>query len=82
MVEVRKDHFNALVLLAEKILDGDFDVVECDEGRSGGAGVAGLDLGGLDALTAGDEQDTKAIVGLNGGGEILCEATVGDPPGN
>jgi len=82
VVEVGEDHFDALVLLTEDVLDGDPDVVEGDEGRSGGTRVTGLDLGGLDTFAAADEQNAQALVRLDGGGEVIRKAAVSDPPGN
>ena len=54
VVEVAEDDVDALVLLAEQVLDGDLDVVEGDVGGAGGGGVGGLDGLGLDALAARD----------------------------
>lgn len=79
VVEVGQDDIDALVLLAEQVLDGDLDVVEGDVRGTGGRGVGSLDGLGLDTLAALDDEHRKALVGLDARDEVIREDTVGDP---
>jgi len=62
VVEVAENDVDALVLLAEQVLDGDLDVVKGDVAGAGGGRVGRLDGLGLDALAAGDE--ANSVFGL------------------
>lgn len=79
VVEVAEDDVDALVLLAEQVLDGDLDVVKGDIGGSCGGGVRGLDGFGLDALAALDEHYAEGLAGADADDEVVAEDAVGDP---
>lgn len=79
MVEIAEDDVDALVLLAEQVLDGDLDVVEGDIRRPGSGGVRRLDGLCLDALAALDEQHAKPLLRPNTRDEVIAETTVRDP---
>lgn len=79
VVEVAEDDVDALVLLAEEVLDGDLDVVKGDVGGAGGGRVRGLDGLRLDALGALDEEDAEALARVDAGDEVVGEDAVRDP---
>lgn len=79
VVEVAEDDVDALVLLAEQVLDGDLDVVKGDVGGSGGGGVRGLDGLGLDAFATLDENYTQGLAGADADDEVVAEDAVSDP---
>lgn len=79
VVEVAEDDVDALVLLAQQVLDGDFDVVKGDVGGAGGGGVGRLDGLGLDAGAALDEQHAEGLAGADADDEVVAEDAVGDP---
>jgi hypothetical protein len=79
VVEVAENDLNAVVLLAEEVSNGDLDVVKGNVGGSGGGGVGGLDGLCLNALAAGDEQDTQGLACADAGDKVVGEAAVGDP---
>lgn len=79
VVEIAEDHVDALVLLAQQVLDGDLDVVEGDVRGAGGGGVRRLDGLGLDALAALDEKDAEALVRPHARDEVVRVHAVGDP---
>ena len=79
VVEVGQDDIDALVLLAEQVLDGNLDVVKGDVGGAGRRRVRGLDRLGLDALAALDEEHRQTLLGLDAGDKVVGEDTVGDP---
>lgn len=49
MIEIGHNDLEAQVLFAEKVFNGDFDIVELDVGGSGHGRVTGLDNAGRDA---------------------------------
>lgn len=79
VVEVAHDDDEALVLLAQQVADGDLDVRKLHKSSSGGGGVGGLDLLGLDTLTAGDQEHGEALLGLATDDKVVSEHAVGDP---
>lgn len=70
---------DALVLLAEEVLDGDLDVVEGDVGGAGGGRVRRLDGLRLDALAALDQEDAEALARVDARDEVVAEDAVRDP---
>ena len=79
MVKVGEDDVDALVLLAEEVLDGHLDVVKGDVCCASRGRVGGLDGLSLDTLAAFYEQNAEALVSLDAGDEVVTEDTVGDP---
>jgi hypothetical protein len=79
VVEVAENDLNSLVLLAQQILSGDLDVVECHKSCTSCCRVRGLDLLGLNTLATLDEEDTQALVGSGTCDEVVAPYTVGDP---
>jgi hypothetical protein len=85
VVEVGHDDLEALVDLAENVLDRDLDVLECDVGRSGGPDTLAVHAAGGDTWTALDEQNSDAvhsrssIARSDSGCEVICPDSVGDP---
>ena len=79
MVEIAQDDVDSFVLLAKQILHGDLDVVKSYVGSARGRGVRCLDGLRLDALTALNEEHTKALAGVDAGDEVVAEDAVGDP---
>lgn len=79
VVEVAEDDVDALVLLAEEVLDGHLDVVKGDVGGAGGGGVGRLDGLGLDAGAALNQQHAEGLAGADTDDEVVAEDTVGDP---
>lgn len=79
VVEVGQNDLETLVLLAEQVLDRNLDIVEGDESGTSGGRVGSLDLSSLDALSTGNEENGKTLLGANGGGEPVGEGSVGDP---
>lgn len=79
VVEVAEDDVDALVLLAEQVLDGHLDVVKGDEAGAGGGRVGRLDGLGLDAVAAGDEEHAEGIGGADAGDEVVAPGAVCDP---
>ena len=79
VVEVAQNDLDTLVLLAQHVLGGDLDVVECDKGCTSCCRVRGLDLLGLNTLTTLDKEDTQALVGSGTCNEVIAPYTVGDP---
>jgi hypothetical protein len=79
VVEVRHDDFEALVLDAQEVLDGDFNVVKLDERGAGRRRIAGLNLGRLEPFLSLDQQHGEATLGFDARDEIVAEVAVGDP---
>lgn len=79
MVEVAQNDLDTLVLLAQHVLGGDLDVVECHESCTSCCRVRGLDLLGLNTLATLDKEDTQAFVGSGTCNEVIAPYTVGDP---
>ena len=83
VVEIGHDDFEALVLLAEEVLDGDLDVFEGDVGRSAGPDTLAVHPPGADAFGALDEEGGDAVHARpacsDGGGEVVAPDAVGDP---
>lgn len=79
VVEVAEDDVDALVLLAQEVLDGNLDIVKGDVAGSGGGRVGCLDGLGLDALAPLDENDTEALFCADTRHKVVAEGTVGDP---
>lgn len=79
MVEVAENDLNTLVLLAQHVLSRNLDVVERHVSCTSSSRVRGLNLLGLDTLTALDEEDTQALVCSSTSDEVIGPDTVGDP---
>lgn len=84
MVEVGHDDLEALVLLADQVLNGDLDVLEGDVGSSRGPDTLAVHAASGDATgLAFNEQNTESIhaglAGADGHGEVVGPDTVGDP---
>jgi hypothetical protein len=71
MVEIAEDDSSSLMLLAEQVLDGDFDVVERDVGCASRWRVRRLYGFGLDTLASFDKEHTQAFASLNTGDEVV-----------
>lgn len=79
MVKIAQNNVDALVLLAEQVLNRHLDIVEGDVRGAGGGRVRGLDSLGLYALAALDEQNAQPLVRLDAGDEVVAEHAVGNP---
>lgn len=84
VVEVGHDDLEALVLLADQVLDGHLDVLEGDVGGAAAPHTLAVHAAGADAAhIALDEQHRDTIhallTGADGGGEVVAPDTVGDP---
>lgn len=79
VVEVAHDDDEALVLLAQQMVDGDLGVLELHERRAGGGRVGRLDLLGLNAVVPGHQDDREALFGPAGDHEVVGEHAVSDP---
>lgn len=84
VVEVGHDDLEALVLLADQVLDGDLDVLEGNVGGTAAPHTLAVHLAGGDATSAAlNEKHGDAVhagtAGANGGGEVVAPDTVGDP---
>ena len=75
VVEVREHDEDAAALLAERVLDGDLDLVEDDVRRARGGRVRGLDRLRRHALLALDEDDGEAVLGPAADGEASREVS-------
>ncbi len=77
------DIFEPFILLADEILDGYFDVFECDVGGSRGPHSAAFHLRRRDARPALDQKhrDTtrSGSASAHGDGEEISEHAIGDP---
>ena len=49
--------------LSERVLNGDFDIIECNVGSPSGRGIGSLDGLGFYAFASRDENDSKSILG-------------------
>lgn len=83
--QVVHDVFEALVLLADEVLDGHLHVLEGDVSGARGPHAGALHLAGGDAgHVALDEQHRDAAharaAGAHGDAEVVGEDTVGNPP--
>ena len=83
VVEVGHDDLEALVLLAEEVFDGDFDILEGDVGRPAGTDTLAVHPPGADAFGALDEEGGDAVHAraacADGGCEVVAPDAVGDP---
>lgn len=84
VVEVGHDDAEALVLLADEVLDGDLDVLERDVGRARRPDALAVHpAGGDTAEVTLDEQEGNTVhagaAGADGDGEVVAPDTVGDP---
>lgn len=84
VIEVGHDDAEALVLLADEVLDGDFHVFEGNVGCAGGPNALAVHLAGGDtAVSTLDEKNGDAIHAWaacpDGSGEVLAPYAVGDP---
>lgn len=83
VVEVAHDDDEALVLLAQQVLDGHLDVLELHKGRRGGGRVGRLDGRRLDAFASRDQEHGEALGCPAAGDEVVGEHAVRDPfPGD
>jgi len=79
VVEVAHDDDEALILLAEQVLDGHPDVLELHKRRRGRRRVGRLDRRRLDALASRDQQHREALGRAAAGHEVVGEHAVRDP---
>lgn len=79
VVKVAQDDVDALVLLAEEVLDGDLDVVKRDVGGTSGSRVRSLDGLRLNALAALDQEDAETLARVDARDEVVAEDAVRDP---
>src|ERR1041384_1649362 len=70
---------NALVLLAQEVLNWHLDVVKCDVRRCGRLRVGRLDLFCLDTLTPGNKKNAESLACIHSGDKVVTPYTVGDP---
>lgn len=73
VVKVGKNYVDALVLLAEQVLDRYLDVVIRDEGSTRRGRVGRLDRLRLDALPSLDQEDAESLVRLDSRDEVITE---------
>lgn len=84
VVEVGHDDLEALVLLADEVLDGDFDVLEGHVGSTGAPDTLAVHSSGAHAtLLTLNQQDGDTVhafaASSHGGGEVVGPDTVGNP---
>ena len=79
VVKVAEDNVDTLVLLAEQVLNGNLDIVECDVGSAGSGRVRGLDGLGLDSFSAWDEDHAQVLACADTSDKVVGEAAVCNP---
>lgn len=79
VVEVAHDHDKSLVFLTQQILHRDLDILELHVGSRGGGRVCGLDLFGLDAFTARNQEHRETLISSASGHKVVGEHAVSDP---
>ena len=83
VVEVGHDNLEPGILLADKVLNGDLDVLEGDVGGAGTVHTLAIHLAGGDAFAALDEEDGDTAhtgtAGADSDGEVLGPDSIGDP---
>lgn len=84
VVEVRHDNLESLVFFADQVLNGDFDVLECNICCAGGPDALAVHFAGADAASlALNEQHTETVhairTGPHGSREVIRVDTVRDP---